>query len=859
MNKWSGIEVVAPIGELAHPMWQRMWTRAGFNVEDIPVIPLEPTITPRPDTHTLILLGESALRSHGDASDLFRYRGRRYLRYEWGRPIIVAPTVLPSQLLPRKDVDHHGSKLALRPARFQGAWIHDVQEAVRQAGSLVLPKLNYLEDPDPDTFKRWAEHALQSGDPYLSFDIETQYKLKIQAEEELEEDDEAEQPIGAMLRISFAHQVHHAVSVQWLPEYFSTIRLLLESSMKKVVWNGAQFDVPRLRAEGFPVNGRVYDFQDAWHILQSDQNKGLEYVSSFYSRVMPWKHLNGSQPAMYSCIDADVALENALGIEQDLKHFGQWDLFERHVVDLMPILEEAGLRGNLIDQEFSDKLRIELESYKASMLEDAQKCVPEHLKPTKRYKKNPLVTKSKNDLTENSENCLILNSSRVFREVSTSGVIKYCTACQAENVKKTDHFKGGKKNPCKIAGGEITTKIGSVTEWDEILPFNLGSSDQVKNYIRHFKHPMAKDRKTGNDTANSQAIQKLAAKYGTEHPVYNLLKDYSKITKTLSTYIYTPDSQGLIHTSYVNAPSTWRLASRNVNLQNVGKRESNPWAKKARKQIIARPGHVFVQADSTSIEAVIVGWLIGDQKFIEVAKKSIHAYLCCAELKWEFTDENIDRVKTEHKALYNQFKTAVYLLLYGGDPYLMFMTNPEVFPTKEAAEIIQKKIFTLMPKLAAWHDTTREQAKKESVLRSPWGYRHYFYDVYTFKRYKNGDIEYNDHGLPKMKLGQDAKRALAFRPQNCAGGFCRDTLFLIGESKWREFMPPNISVHDGYTLEVPEALKFEAADYLIEILTRPIPQMDGLRIGCEVEFGYNWADAGEWNPNGMTKFKKVEV
>jgi DNA polymerase I-like protein with 3'-5' exonuclease and polymerase domains len=836
-NEWNGIEVVALRRELTHPMWQRMWQRAGFDPDTIPAVPLDEFKGPGPGVHTLIVLGEEALRSVGDNQDLFRYRGRRYRRYLWDKAgVIICPTMAPSQLLPHAG-DDGGSKLALRPTRFQGAWIADVQKAVRSAGQLEIPKPTYLQDPPPVVFEEWANTCLANPTHLISFDIETHYKLDVSDESEFEEE---ELKIGAMLRISFAYRPHEAVSIPWNREYLDTVRRLLQSPNPKVVWNGAQFDVPRLRDEGYLVGGRIYDYQDGWHLLESDQPKGLEYVTSFYTTLMPWKHLNNQQPALYSCIDADAALQNAIGIESDLKYFGQWELFERHVVELMPILDRAGLRGNLIDAEFSTKLKAELANYKAEMVAKAQDYVPDVLKPRKRYKRRPEDTEG-----------------RRFEAVETVGEVKQCSICKALGVKKTDHLKGGKKNPC--AGATIVTVTATVTEWDEILPFNPGSSDQLKAYMRHFKHPLGKDRKTGNSSADSKHVAKLAGRYGESHPLYPMLADYSKVAKTLSTYIYEPDSKGLIHTTYVNAPSTWRLASRNVNLQNVGKRESNPWAKKARRQIVARPGHIFVQADSTSIEAVITGWLIGDDNFIAVAKKSIHAYLCCQELGWPFTDENIERVKKEHKKLYNQFKTAVYLLLYGGDPYLMHMTNPEQFPSKADAQQIQDKIFGMMPALKAWQDQTREQAKKEGELRSPWGYRHHFYDVYTFKRDRFGTIEYHDNGQPKLKMGQDAKRALAFKPQNSAGAFCRDTLLLIGRSQWGPYMSANVSVHDGYTLEVPVELKDQAAEFLVDVLTRPIPEMGGLRIGCEVDWGYNWADASSDNPKGMVTVRKVEV
>jgi len=66
-------------------------------------------------------------------------------------------------------------------------------------------------------------------------------------------------------------------------------------------------------------------------------------------------------------------------------------------------------------------------------------------------------------------------------------------------------------------------------------------------------------------------------------------------------------------------------------------------------------------------------------------------------------------------------------------------------------------------------------------------------------------------------------------------------------------------VHDGYTLEVPEVLKDAAAQFLIDTLTRPVLELGELRIGCEVDMGYNWADWSEDNPQGMKTLCKVEA
>ena len=834
--------VVTPQRDTRSPMWQKMWERAGFDPATIHVVALEdwPTVAPgmRPvpaDVHTVITMGEQALQTVLASQDLFRWRGRAQPVYGWGLPVVVVPTLRVTALLPMGQPDGMiGSQLSRSPARFQGVWIRDVQYAVQHAGHTVRHKAHYLLDPKtPAEWDTYVRDVLAAG-RQLSFDIETQYTPKGQSSEE-EDSDKA--PEGALLRCSFSNQIHTAASVPWSVEFLPGIKALLTSDLAKVGWNCAAFDVPRLYQEGITVGGRIRDFQDAWHLLESDLPKGLEWVSSFYTQVAPWKHLSDTNLARYAAIDADVALQNAEGIEADLRAFGQWDLFERHVTDLMPLLAQAGRHGNRIDLTYQEELRADMDVEKATLAAAADAIVPLAVKTTKVVATDP-------------------GPDVPHEVVSVMGTVKVCRTCGQVVASKGAHLKGGKKNPC--AGATVEKVAAPVPAYAVYQPFNMGSSDQLQAYATYFKHPLGKDPKTKQPTMNKAHLEKLATKYP-EHRVYAMTREYSQVAKTLSTYMYEPDADGLIHTTYVNAPSTGRLASRNYNLQNVGKRESNVWAKKARRQIVAREGHTFVQADSTSIEAVVVGHLIDDPTFVAVAKKSIHAYLVCQELGWAFTDATIKQCKDEHLDLYNQFKTAVYLLLYGGNPYLMHMTNQALFPTVKAAQEIQDKIYAVLPKLQAWQTRIREQAKRECVLQSPWGYRHKFFDVYTFKRDDAGAIQYERDGTPILKLGQDAKRALAFVPQNCAGAFCRDTLLLIGRSAWAPYMPANLSVHDSYCLEVPDALVPAAAQFLVDTLTRPIVELGHLRIGCEVETGRNWASGSPTNPDGMRTIMKVEV
>lgn len=850
---------------IKHPMWRKMWQRAGIDPK-VATQQFQPIYNGLGSVKSpVITLGEPALRYVTGESDLFRWHGRQLER----NGLIVYPVMDPANLLPFRvmdddDDDDVDSDLNRSPARFQGAWVWEIHQALGQGlRPRPLPSTqHYAVDPPLAEWNKWVDYLLIG--PRLSFDIETAYKMSKMDDEEWEAQGLSH---GQMLRISFATKPGYSVSVPWHATYLPGIIRLLTSPLDKIVWNGFLFDVPRLAAEGIQVAGRILDYQDAWHLYQSDLPKGLEWVSSRLTTFHPWKHLANSNPGLYSCIDSDAALQIADNLDPLLEKHGMTDLFDRHVVRLMPILKRAGERGNAIDVQYSYDLEKVMIAEKDRLTELAQPLIPQELKPTKRYKTEPPV-----------------DPHRTFQQVMVEKLVQVCSVCDQPASSWAEHMKGRKKptkkepdvyNRCKAAGAQPIDKLMSVPEWDEILSWNPNSADQIKAYIRHYGHPMGKNRQTDQDSANSKHLEKLVKKYGQKHPIYRIVTDYKKVAKTISTYVYHNymDSAGFIHQTYVNGPSTWRLAGRNVNLTNVGKRESNPWAQRARRQIIARPGHCFVGADSTSIEAVIVGFLINDPDFIRMAGKSIHAWLCCQELGWEFNPDTMEKVKTEYKDLYNKMKTAIYLLLYGGDPYLMHMENPDNFPTLQDAKIVQDKIFALLPKLKDWQDRQREQAKKSGVLTSVYGYKHYFYDVYTFKKNKYGVLQYHDNGEPMIKLGKDAKRCLAFEPQNTAAGFGRDTLLLIGEHpQWGQYMPANVFVHDGYTLEVPLDLKDQAEQFLVDTLTRPVPELGGLRIGCETEWGLNWAEVDKkdpktgkyklWddgNPDGMRVIRKVEM
>jgi len=854
----------------------------------------------------VVPLGEAALRCAARQSDITRWRGRVIEHPD--HPFFTLPTFNPTKLVHRRaDPERPDPETLRNPPRYQGRFVRDLHYAIQVAeqGFTRMPT-RYVLDPAPEVLMEWVREYLRqlekNPDLLLSWDIETPYRVKHKHEDELEESEKQSDLNTSIIRTSFSYREGEAITAPnqgpWLP----AMKLALGESGPKVGWNCAQFDVPVCGANGLPVNGTVYDGMDAWKMFKSDLDKGLEAVSADCSDLLPWKHLSDAMPAHYCCTDSDAALRNVHYIFPRLVRQGTWPAFIEAVVQGMPVLKEAGDRGNAIDLEYQAWLREELRLEDERLDAAIQPCVPLNLRPRKRFKKIPdaVIERSEGNLHWTVEG-------RIFEVMPVTKPLKTCSACgeagvtQAHVTKKSlgktlrDERHHAKKcplgsgalpldgppacgcpkgwpkrtwdvqaNPC--AGATVALQPQLTAEFDEILPFNAGSSHQLKAYMHAHKHPVGKHKKDASkETADAKHLEFLDRRYGKKFPLYGLALQQHKVHKAQSTYLWEPAADGFIHTTYTNSPSTWRLGSRAYNLQNVGKREGNPWAKLARLQIIARPGHRLVQADSTSIEAVMLGWFMGDLDYIKLANQSVHAWLACRKLGWEFNPDTMAKVKAEHGTLYDQMKVANHMTNYGGTGYVLWQTFPNLFKSADQADAVQQEIYTLLPRLEAYHYETRYLAHKQTYLESPWKVRHDFFDVFTYKRDRWGNPEFTATGRPKLKLGKDGKRCVAFNPQHSAGMFARYNCNLFAQTELRPYMPANLTVHDSYCFDVPWQMEDRAREILVEVLTRPIPEMAGLRVGCEVEVGENWGSynanpkKGRLNLKGMNAVDKITI
>lgn len=455
----------------------------------------------------LVPMGAVALSSLLGRRDIVEARG-----YVWpyGTSNIIYPTVHPSYIL-------RGN------AEYGTVFIHDLQQAVELARDGWAPAATrYTLDPTPEEAGRWVDAYILAlaADPtvHLAYDIETPYRDEDKESGALDDDDTDD---NIILRISFAYRAGEALSVPWRGEYMSAIRRAFATPGAKVVWNDG-FDSPRIRSAGVAICGVVYDGMVAWHVLESDLPKNLRFVSSMMlPHQPPWKHLNSAQPAFYNATDSDVENQLLDAIFVGLRKARLWDVYDRHILQLTPLLARLSSRGMPVDSGRRDDFARTLASKQADTLTQLEAAVPLAARKVAHVYK----TKPKNPHLVLYERPALLQHPR-------------CSGCGIENPRK-DHFRERVKRPnpcagaCKVLVAERGVEYYRLADWRP-------SKEQLVVYcqVKKITPPKRRDYKTGTYkvTFNADATRRLLLKYPGDD-VFRLTLEWREIDKIAGTYI----------------------------------------------------------------------------------------------------------------------------------------------------------------------------------------------------------------------------------------------------------------------------------------------------------------------------------
>jgi hypothetical protein len=523
----SNSKKVLMLGEglsLPRTQWQldTMLQRAGLSREMFQMVEVGQSreeLTPG----CVIALGKGAMNTilpePFDKAGLDERRG--YVEWSQQLGCWVIPTYDPSFIMRGQQ-------------KLTGVWLNDVQHAINIAkDGYIIHRTTVLEDPTPMEFFGWIqgyELALNANPTtLLAYDIETLGKQSTK-EDELDLGDQS----YTITRIGFCYKSGEAASVPWSAEYMPHICRLMSSLGTKVAHNG-NYDRPRVIGNGVKINGLQMDTMWAWHVANSDLEKGLGFVATFCCPDQPrWKHLGKVHQAFYNACDAEVTLRIMHTITRDLQQMGLWQVYLRHVCELdQNLLWPMCQRGVLLDNNGRLEASKALMSSLEAITKEMAAVVPPEACRMKVYKSRPpkdveLVELEGERKAKRCSRCLTIGVTKphVTQKTSWAHTLNLLEGVQGpqERIKIP--------NPC--LGATIETVMAPVAFWGVREAF-VPSNSQLQTYQAVMKHRPQLNRER-KPTFDDEALQKLVKQYKTDL-LYPLILQYRNVEKVLGTYI----------------------------------------------------------------------------------------------------------------------------------------------------------------------------------------------------------------------------------------------------------------------------------------------------------------------------------
>ena len=244
--------------------------------------------------------------------------------------------------------------------------------------------------------------------------------------------------------------------------------------------------------------------------------------------------------------------------------------------------------------------------------------------------------------------------------------------------------------------------------------FNINSTLQLSKLLFEERMlPPGKKTQRGfsTDTATLEGLRE------TGDPIITNLLEYRTLSKLKSTYIDVlptlRDEEGRIHTSFLQTgTATGRLSSRNPNLQNIPVRTDE--GRLIRNAFVPGEGNVFISADYSQIELVVLSWMAEDQNLRNafLSGEDVHKYT--AALIYEKDVKDIDQ-KERRVA-----KTINFGIMYGMSAFRL--SNELGISRGEASQFIEK-YFQRYSGVKAFVEKTVKEAEENGFVKTYWGHR----------------------------------------------------------------------------------------------------------------------------------------
>ena len=348
--------------------------------------------------------------------------------------------------------------------------------------------------------------------------------------------------------------------------------------------------------------------------------------------------------------------------------------------------------------------------------------------------------------------------------------------------------------------------------------FNIASPKQLQEvlFVDRGLTP-GKKTKTGYSTDNS-VLTDLAR----EDPVPEKILLYRSLTKLKSTYVdVLPElahpEDGRIHTSYSQtSAATGRLSSNNPNLQNIPVRDEN--GRRIRGAFKSRPECLFISADYSQIELVVLAHMSGDETLAAAFRDGVDIHGQTAAML--FGVDIADITSRQRRMA----KAVNFGVMYGMSAFRL--SNELSIPRKEAKHFIDA-YFTTYGGIKNFIEEAVQQAETDGGVRTMEGRFRPLSGISSRNRAEKAAAE---------------RAAVNSRIQGTAADIMKAAMIAV-HHKLKENLPEArmlLQVHDEMLIEAPRG-RAEAAASLLKTTMEAVSPLS-LPLRVNVEIGRSWGE-----------------
>lgn len=501
----------------------------------------------------------------------------------------------------------------------------------------------------------------------------------------------------------------------------------------KISWNG-KFDFQIFERYNIYLRGPMLDGMLAKYLLNEERPNGLKDMVNRYIPEasgyeadkgfdkIPWDQKPLEPLCKYGCQDTDYTFRLMIFFEKKLIDNGLYSLYRNLIMPASRVLQAVEKNGLYLDREFNQKL---LEEYKPKIEQALENIytLPKMVKLQKRY-----TQKRIDDYIE-----------KIEEELSK---------LNPDDPKDKRKISSREQKITNVRAGVFSNN----TERELVRRINLNSNKDIKWLMyseEGFNFPILKYTDSGAPSADEETLVELRIQVTKPDSPKAIFLDnvltLRGLEKMYKTYIEgwneKVQDDNCLHGQFkIHGTTSGRLSSAEPNLQQIPKTSVDPNIK---KQLIARPGTLYMAMDFSQAELRIMAHLSGDETYLTAFREGQDPHLAIAAKKYGVPyDEAFaimdDENHPDHKlwkTRRKQAKQIAFGIIYGIQAKLLAQKLSDVkaglIVTPQEAQQSLNEFFHEHPKIKKFMQKQEKLLRKQGYVSSLFGRKRRLPQIYS--------------------------------------------------------------------------------------------------------------------------------